>query len=412
MQVRVVAFVLAWCGLAATAAAQTLPSEPVTFGEGRVVIGGDAAVSIAPRDNAYFNYSNYDHNLLRELRLGMTAQVRATERVSLLGELRTENADRISPYALYARIRPFPQRRLDVQIGRIPPTFGRFPRQAYSRDNPLIGYPLAYQYLTSLRADALPATADELLRMRGRGWLSSFIVGDRTPEHGVPLVNSLSWDAGVQVTASWDVLTLTGSVTNGTASNPRVSDDNGGKQIATRVALRPIAGLVIGSSFAHGEFVSRHAQSAAGARDGSFGQRADGLDVEYSRSHWVARADAVLSRWRLPMVGDAASVVDGVASHAPLYVASLRAVALSVEGRYTFLPGAYAAARVEHLGFNKITGSNGPLEWDAPVKRVEIGGGYYLQRNVIARVSWQYNERDTARFNRGRFVAGQLLFWF
>jgi predicted porin len=93
-------------------------------------------------------------------------------------------------------------------------------------------------------------------------------------------------------------------------------------------------------------------------------------------------------------------------------VARLRALALSIEGRYTFLPGAYVAARAEHLGFNRITGSNGPQTWDANVRRFEIGGGYYLQRNVIARVSWQYNQRDTARFNRGRFVAAQLLFWF
>jgi len=94
------------------------------------------------------------------------------------------------------------------------------------------------------------------------------------------------------------------------------------------------------------------------------------------------------------------------------HVARLRALALSIEGRYTFLPGAYVAARAEHLGFNRITGSNGPQTWDANVRRFEIGGGYYLQRNVIARVSWQYNERDTARFNRGRFAAAQLLFWF
>ena len=410
------ATVLASCGLAGVAAAQTVPSEPVSFGNGRVVIGGDAAVSISPEDDAYFNYSNYDHNTLREFRLGMTAQVRATERISVLGELRTENIDHISPYALYARIRPFPTRRLDVQIGRIPPTFGRFPRQAYSRDNPLIGYPLAYQYLTSLRADALPATADELLRMRGRGWRSSFTVGNTTPDHGVPLVNSLSWDTGVQGTMSWDRVTVTGAVTNGTESNPRVSDDNGGKQIATRVSVQPLPGLSIGSSFAKGEFVSRHAATAAQLGDTSFSQRADGLDIEYSRSHWVARADAVLSRWRLPMIGalrGGTPTLDPPSTVTPeSYVAQLRALALSIEGRYTFLPGAYVAARAEHLGFNRITGSNGPQTWDANVRRFEIGGGYYLQRNVIARVSWQYNERDTARFNRGRFVAAQLLFWF
>ena len=52
----------------------------------------------------------------------------------------------------------------DIQAGRIPPTFGAFGRHAYGTDNPVIGYPLAYQYLTSLRTDAVPETADDLLR--------------------------------------------------------------------------------------------------------------------------------------------------------------------------------------------------------------------------------------------------------
>ena len=150
------ALFLACLGMAGGASAQVLPSEPVTILSGRVVIGGDAAVSVASEDPGFFNYSDYEHSTMREIRLGVTASVRATDRVSFLGEVRSENFSHVSPFALYARIRPFPDRRLDVQIGRIPPTFGAFTRRAYGRDNPLIGYPLAYQYLTSLRADADP----------------------------------------------------------------------------------------------------------------------------------------------------------------------------------------------------------------------------------------------------------------
>src|SRR2546426_251072 len=113
-----------------SAGAQSLPSEPISFGDGRVVVGGDVAVSVG-------------------------------------------------------------------------------------RDNPLIGYPLAYQYLTSLRPDALPANADELLRMRARGWLSNFSIGNRTPDRGLPLISALRWDTGVQVTTGWRGLSLTGAVTNG-----------------------------------------------------------------------------------------------------------------------------------------------------------------------------------------------------
>ncbi len=68
-----------------------------------------------------------------------------------------DHGDRLQPFALFARIRPWPARRFDIQVGRIPPTFGAFGRSAYGTANMLIGTPLAYQYLTSLRPDALPA---------------------------------------------------------------------------------------------------------------------------------------------------------------------------------------------------------------------------------------------------------------
>ena len=391
----------ALAALATNAGAQTLPSEPVAIAGGRVVLGGEVAVSAAPDDPGYFNYTDYKHNALTEFRFGVTAAVRATDRISFLGELRAENFDHVAPFALYARVRPFPNRRLDIQIGRIPPTFGSFTRRAYGRDNPLIGYPLAYQYLTSVRSDAVPASADELLRMRGRGWLARYGVGNPEEARGLPLVTAFSWDTGVQVTTGWDAVTVTGAVTNGSASNPRITDDNAGKQVALRVSATPLTGLVLGSSFSRGQFLSRRVLDlVADGKGGDYVQRAHGVDAEYSRDHWLVRADAVLSQWQLPLASERLS--HGL----------LKAIAMSLEGRYTFLPGAYAAARAEHLAFNRIAGTTRTVAWDAPVTRVEIGGGYYLQRNVIARVSVQHNDRRGGRVRTDTLTAAQLLFWF
>jgi hypothetical protein len=403
---RPLLLVLASCAAAAVlpvrAAAQGLPSEPFTFGGGRVVIGGDAAAAIAPEDTGFFNYSDYEHSTLREFRAGLSALIRAGARVSILGELRTENFDRLRPFALYVRIRPWRGRRFDIQAGRIPPTFGAFTRQAYGHDNPLIGYPLAYQYLTSLRTDAVPADADELLRMRGRGWESSFGVGNPAPDRGLPLVTAFSWDTGVQVSTGWRALSVTGALTNGSASNPRVDDDNDGKQVAARATLEPATGLVLGASMSRGQFaagtlVEAFEQAPGGRR---FIQRAYGADVEYSRDHWVARADAVLSEWRIPAI------------RAPFIDGPLRALAVSVQGRYRFHPAMYAAVRAEHLAFSRIGGTARFAAWDAPVTRVEAGGGYYIRRNVIARASVQFNRRDGGRVRELTLPAVQLLYWF
>jgi hypothetical protein len=405
MLLRAVLLLLAWYTAApvvdAPATAQVLPSEPVTFGGGRVVIGGDVAASLAPDDLGFFTYGDYEHSTLRQVRVGITGSVRANSRLSLLGEVRIDNFTTVTPFALYARVTPWPERRFDIQIGRVPPTFGTFARHAYGNENPLIGYPLAYQYLTSLRTDSVPANADELLFMRGRGWLSNFGVGNLAPARGLPLVTAFSWDTGVQVTTGWRGLDVTASVTNGSASNPRVRDDNGGKQLAARVAVRPTIGLIVGGSWSRGQFAQRSlidlTSPPAGRR---FMQSAFGADLEYSRDHWLVRADAVFGEFLIPALAP------------PFITDPLRAFAVSLEGRYVIGPGLYVAARGEHLGFSHIRGSGGLAEWDAPVTRVEAGGGYYLQRNLVARVTVQVNRRDGGRVRESTLPAIQLLYWF
>jgi hypothetical protein len=186
------------------AAAQVLPSEPFTLVGGRITIGGEvsASASTNPDDPGWFNYTDYEHNALRLFRLGFSADVRLGSRVSVLGEFRTDNWDDFGPYALYARIRPWVDREFDIQIGRIPPTFGAFARRNYAgTDNPVIGYPLAYQYLTSLRSDAVPASADDLLRMRGRGWQPSYPVGSGALRRGCRRLVDLIWRTASRTTS-------------------------------------------------------------------------------------------------------------------------------------------------------------------------------------------------------------------
>jgi hypothetical protein len=91
---------------------------------------------------------------------------------------------------------------------------------------------------------------------------------------------------------------------------------------------------------------------------------------------------------------------------------ALRAFSPRLEGRYTFLPGIYGAARVDYLGFNRIAAGSLISEWDAPVTRVEVGGGYYLQKNLVARFAVQMNRRDGGRVRRSTLPAFQLLYWF
>ena len=384
------------------AGAQGVPSEPIVLGGGHVTLGGEISWAIAPDDTGFFNYTDYERSTLRTLRLALVASVKAGDHVELLSEFRSENGERPEPYALYLRVRPWKARNLYVQAGRVPPTFGAFARRTYPADNPLIGSPLAYQYLTSIRADALPFDTDELLRMRGRGWLTNFTVGNQAALPGVPLVNAFRWDTGVQMYAGNDWIDAIASVTAGTVSNPQVHDDNGGRQLAGRLVLHPIAGLVIGGSAARGAFVGQPALRAARAeaRESDFTQTAWGGDLEYSRGYYLVRLETVVSRWTLPVARTSSGEV------------SLLAVATSVEGRYKIRPGLYAAARYDRLGFNDVTGSTGSQSWEAPVSRWEVGGGYSLQRHLLLKLAYQRNDRDGGRVQNLHLASAQVVWWF
>src|SRR5687768_8057370 len=172
--------------------AQTLPSGPVTAFDGRLAVGGEVAATVGAEDDiAYFNYTDYEHNALRMFRFSLAASWRPMTRLALVGEVRSEDLNTIRPYAAYIRVRPLANVALDVQAGQIPPSFGAYGRKGYQgADNGLIGYPLAYQYLTALRPDAVPATAADLIVMRARGWRTTYPIGSREPAPGVPLISA------------------------------------------------------------------------------------------------------------------------------------------------------------------------------------------------------------------------------
>jgi len=68
---------------------------------------------------------------------------------------------------------------------------------------------------------------------------------------------------------------------------------------------------------------------------------------------------------------------------------------------------------LDHLGFNELHGTTTTAPWDAPVTRAEAGIGFSIQRNLLLKVSHQYNTRDGGPLKRVEpQTAAQLVFWF
>jgi predicted porin len=131
-------------------------------------------------------------------------------------------------------------------------------------------------------------------------------------------------------------------------------------------------------------------------------QRAVGVDAEYSRDYWVVRGEVVWSGWDMPFVASGESQ-------------ELDALGMWVEGRYRLTPRLFVAARADRLSFSRVSGtlfSGVPTTWDANVERLEFGGGWYVQRNLVARAVVQRNWRDGGRVLSRTYVSAQLAYWF
>ena len=404
----------------AIAFAQLLPQETVAVAGGRLTLGGEVTATVAPDDDGQFNYTDYERSALQLLRLGVTASFRPFERIALVTELRAEGDSNggpwtALPFAAYVRVRPWKDRPFDVQAGRIPPVFGAAGRRIYANDNVLIGYPLAWQYLTVLRSDAVPSSADELIYARSAGWRASYTVGSPGYARGVPLTTAFRYDTGVQarIGAEHQRVSFAAALTAGTLSSPGARESNGGPQLSTRLAVRPATGLVVGGSFAEGRFFADDLAvpmpSGTGASyaygttvpiAGHYDQQTWGADAEYSIGHFLARAELVSARWRLPAIGP--TPIDE-----PLW-----STGLTVEGRYRLAPGVTAAARVDRLSFSQLQGSYQTLPWDAPVTRVEAGVAWSATRNLIVRGSVQHNDRTRGRVRSSTLPALQVSLWF
>jgi hypothetical protein len=401
-----IVLVLALC---ARLEAQGWPEQTATLFDGRVTLGGEATATVAPEDNGHFTYTDYERSSLQLVRLGIAAAIRPIDRLTFVADLRAEGDTSggdwsAIPVALYVRVRPWRDRPFDIQAGRIPPVFGVAGRHIYASDNVLIGTPLAWQYLTVLRADAVPANADELIYARSYGWQPGYSVGDDGYARGVPLATAFRYDTGVEARIGDDtsLVSVAVALTNGTLSAPGLRSSNGGPQVSTRVALHPSPAWVIGASYADGQFVADTVRDGlpASQSSGRYPQRTIGADAEYSWGHVLIRAELVAARWTLPVLGS--PPIDN-----PLW-----STGVSVEGRYKIAPGVTAALRGDHLGFNNQTGTYLTLPWDAPVSRIEGGVSWAATRHLIVRGSLQHNARSRGPIRHETLPAAQVTLWF
>ena len=396
MTVRVLALVFA-ATIALPTAALARQDPPAPRPQG-FIWGGELAGVVSRKDEeAFFNYTDYEHSTLRQVRLRLMLEQRLPARFDVLAEVRVEN-DVLNAPALFLRWQPWAQRPLHIQAGRLPLTIGAFARRAYGSGNLLVGVPLVYQYLTSVRPDALPQNADDVLRMRARGWRPSYPIGATEFAPGLPILAYSRGDTGVQMQWTADSWTAAAAVTRGTVADPRVRDNNSGLTVSSRVAMVRPSGLTVGVSASRGSWVGRDVTALLTPVEQQRGttQALLGVDTEFARGHWILRGEWWHSRFNVPTLTDALSANGGFA-----------------EARYRFLPRWQVSMRGDRLAFSKIAGSGGATAaWDAPLWRVEGALGYRVSRHFDVRAGYQYNWREGGRVRALGFPMLQAMVWF
>ena len=314
-------------------------------------------------DPGFFNYTDYEYSALRNVRLGVCRPKCArASGFRCSARCASTTATCFEPFALL---------RAHPSVGRIAASIFRwaafrrrsalFGRGTYGTHNLLIGTPLAYQYLTSLRPDALPLVNDDLLRMRGRGWLSNFPVGNTAPDRGLPIVNSYPVGHRRAGARRQRHARMDG------CGHDRVALQSARGRRQRRQAGRGTRGrasdcrqLAIGGSFARGAYPGSSLEDALPAGPAVDDARAAG-DSGSTRStpqgRFLGRSEVIWSRWTLPLSPPVSD--DDTADRRPR---------CSPKARYRILPGVHVAARGERLDFGHIADEHAGLQqWDAPV---------------------------------------------
>jgi len=332
----------------------------------------------------------------------MLLQARVNERLTVFSEIQTVRGFNLNLYALSAVYRATSNEAVQIEAGKFLAPFGNFLPRRYASENPLIDYPLTYNYRTALSPFLLPRTNAALLSARGQGHQLHYAnpantLGKRreiqkiadhipTPNWGLKVVSrevyltGAQWFGAIKRTVYYAV-----AVANGALSNPVDINDGNGVQFSARLRVTPVVGFDAGVSFSSAPYLNKSAVQEelkiTGKNVERFRQSVFSADLAFSRGQAVLFAEILHNRWATPFLSEP---LDLWGSY--------------VEAKYTIGPRLFVAGRWSQLKFAEIAdasdfdGDGRLLEsWDYDVSQVEIGFGYRVNRNAVIKATYELN---------------------
>lgn len=318
-------------------------------------------------------------SVLDSYRLRLFVESAVSDRLDVFTETLYNEDVGVVPFGAYALFHPSPGRDMHVMAGLIPWPIGTYAPRSRSNKNPLVGYPLMYQYHTTLSPAYVVPDADVLLGEAGEGEYGVNYAPGPGGYPGMPIIYDGWWDFGAVFLGSARPVEYAGGFVNGSPSWPTPGRDTSpGKSLMGRIGLAPMPGLRFGVSGSYGPYMVEDAVQGSlpsGADAGDYNQVLGMADLEWSAGHVELHAEGYSNTWETPMVGD------------------LRVRGGYGELKYTLPAGFYVAGRFDVMRFSDVTDSTGAeRSWDADVDRLEVGVGYRLMKGVTAKAVYQRNK--------------------
>jgi hypothetical protein len=261
---------------------------------------------------------------------------------------------------------------LSFQAGKFATPLGNFIPRHDSLHNPLVRAPLPYDYMTTLGDGGPPPGNDAFVARRDL---------DDLKHLWVPIIWGPVYGRGLMAFATIGKIDARLAFTNASPSerppewewhHDTLSDMNW----SGRIGWNPFIGFKIGANASFGPWLRRLAapKIAGDNHSSDYAQKLAGLDLEYSIGHLILFGEVYATEWEAPVInGD------------------LRAASWYVEAKYKLFPGFHVAARVGQILFNRIPTSSGSRTWDHDTTRLEIGAGYFIQVNLLAKAAYEIN---------------------
>jgi hypothetical protein len=147
-------------------------------------------------------------------------------------------------------------------------------------------------------------------------------------------------------------------------------DQFGRPSIVAAAGYRVIPALRANVYFSHGSYMDELTQGTlpAGTDLDEYTQRLLGGELVFALGQTSLRAEAYHGRWRVPNLPEDPTDVS-----------------YSIEGTVKLSAGMFAAARYGGITYNEMGDGASASKWDHDIRRLQIGAGYRLLRNVEIR---------------------------